>query len=118
MTAASYFDPLAREPEFVETTTLSGGGARGRILWPAIFGGEILVIAVQLLLSMLGAGIGLGTGNVNAGSTPDASLNADHEVTEEVIRERAYLLWEQAGRPEGHADDFWHKAQTQILGIE
>ncbi len=47
-------------------------------------------------------------------------LNADQsgEVTEEVIRERAYLLWEQAGRPEGDADDFWHKAQTQILGIE
>ena len=49
------------------------------------------------------------------------NLNSDQhgEVTEEVIRERAYLLWEQAGRPEGHAeDDFWHKAQTQILGIE
>jgi hypothetical protein len=49
------------------------------------------------------------------------NLNADQngEVTEEVIRERAYLLWEQAGRPEGDdADDFWHKAQTQILGIE
>ncbi len=48
------------------------------------------------------------------------NLNSDQhgEVTEEVIRERAYLLWEQAGRPEDHADDFWHKAQTQILGIE
>jgi Protein of unknown function (DUF2934) len=40
------------------------------------------------------------------------------EVTEEVIRERAYSLWEQAGGPEGDADDFWHKAQTQILGVE
>jgi Protein of unknown function (DUF2934) len=48
------------------------------------------------------------------------SLNAvqNVEVTEEVIRERAYLLWEQAGRPEGDADDIWQKAQTQILGIE
>jgi Protein of unknown function (DUF2934) len=48
------------------------------------------------------------------------NLNSDQhrEVTEEVIRERAYLLWEKAGRPEGHADDFWRKAQTQILGIE
>ena len=48
------------------------------------------------------------------------NLNSDQngEVTEEVIRERAYLLWEQTGRPEGHADDIWHKAQTQILGIE
>ena len=33
----------------------------------------ILVIAVQLLFSLLGAGIGLGTVSVNAGTTPDAS---------------------------------------------
>ena len=55
------------------TTTLLGGGACRRISWPAIFGGVILVVAVQFLLSMLGAGIGLGTVNVNVGSTPDAS---------------------------------------------
>ncbi len=47
-------------------------------------------------------------------------LDADQpgEVTEEVIRERAYSLWEQAERLEGDADDLWHKAQTQILGVE
>ena len=44
-----------------------------RISWAAIFGGVIMIVVVQLLLSMLGAGIGLGTINVNAGSTPDAS---------------------------------------------
>ena len=44
-----------------------------RISWSAIFGGVVLVIAVQMLLSLLGAGIGLNTVNVNAGSTPDAS---------------------------------------------
>lgn len=44
-----------------------------RISWAAVFGGVILVVAVQLLLSLLGAGIGLGTVNVNAGTTPDAS---------------------------------------------
>ena len=32
---------------------------------------------------------------------------------DQVVRERAYLLWEQAGRPEGRADDFWHQAQYQ-----
>ncbi len=32
-----------------------------------------MIIVVQLLLSTLGAGIGLGTVNVNAGNTPDAS---------------------------------------------
>jgi hypothetical protein len=44
-----------------------------RISWAAIFGGVILVIAVQLLLSMLGAGIGLGTVNTTSGATPEAS---------------------------------------------
>jgi hypothetical protein len=32
---------------------------------------------------------------------------------DEVVRERANLLWEQAGRPEGRADDFWHQALYQ-----
>jgi len=32
---------------------------------------------------------------------------------DQVVRERAYLLWDQAGRPEGRADDFWHQAQYQ-----
>ena len=32
---------------------------------------------------------------------------------DQVVRERAYLLWEQAGRPDGRADDFWHQAQHE-----
>ena len=58
----------------VETTTMLGGGAHThrRISWAAIFGGVILVVAIQLLFSTLGAGIGLGTVNVNAGTTPNA----------------------------------------------
>ena len=32
---------------------------------------------------------------------------------DQVVRERAYLLWEQAGAPDGRADDFWHQAQHQ-----
>jgi hypothetical protein len=57
-----------------DTMTAVGGGAHihRRISWAAIFGGVILVVAVQLLLSLLGAGVGLGTVNTNAGSTPDA----------------------------------------------
>ncbi len=76
MSASNYNDPLVRGPGVVETTTtMVGGGAHThrRISWAAIFGGVVLVVAVQLLLSMLGAGIGLGTVNTNAGSTPDAS---------------------------------------------
>jgi hypothetical protein len=58
----------------VETATLLTGGTHvhRRISWAAIFGGVILVVVIQLLLSTLGAGIGLGTVNVNAGTTPDA----------------------------------------------
>jgi hypothetical protein len=58
----------------VETPTMLRGGTHihRRISWAAIFGGVILVVVVQLLLSTLGAGIGLGTVNVNAGTTPDA----------------------------------------------
>jgi hypothetical protein len=60
-----------------DTTIVSGGSnthhTHGRISWAAIFGGVILVVAVQLLLSLLGAGIGFGTVNTNLGSTPTAS---------------------------------------------
>jgi hypothetical protein len=64
----------------VETDTLgrsamldAGAHTHRRISWAAIFGGVIFVVALQLLLSMLGVGIGLSTVNVNAGTTPDAS---------------------------------------------
>ena len=32
---------------------------------------------------------------------------------DEVVRERAYFLWEQASRPDGRAEDFWHQAQHE-----
>jgi hypothetical protein len=34
---------------------------------------------------------------------------------EQSVRERAYLLWEEAGRPEGRAEEFWHCALDQHL---
>src|SRR5947209_16529584 len=67
--------PAQRGSTAVETTTTrveAGPHTHRRISWAAIFGGVILVIAIQLLLSLLGAGVGLGTVNTNAGSTPDA----------------------------------------------
>jgi len=59
----------------VDTTTSWSGAlhTHRRISWAAIFGGVIVVVALQLLLSLLGAGIGLGTVDTNAGSTPAAS---------------------------------------------
>lgn len=32
----------------------------------------------------------------------------------EPIRNRAYLLWEQAGRPEGGDLEFWERARREI----
>ena len=52
-----------------------GGGWKHihlRVSWQAILAGVVLVLAMQILLSLLGAGIGLTTVNTNAGSTPDA----------------------------------------------
>ena len=71
-----YDAPPLRRAGVLDTTTTSGGSnthTHRRISWAAIFGGVILVVAVQLLLSLLGAGIGLGTVNTNLGSTPTAS---------------------------------------------
>jgi hypothetical protein len=71
-----YDAPPLRRAGVSDTTIVSGGSAthtHGRISWAAIFGGVILVVAVQLLLSLLGAGIGFGTVNTNLGSTPTAS---------------------------------------------
>jgi hypothetical protein len=36
------------------------------------------------------------------------------EVYEDDIRAHAYKLWEDAGRPEGRIDEFWHEAERQI----
>ena len=65
-------DPARRETGFT-TAMLDRQHTHRRISWSAIFGGVVLVVAIQILLSLLGAGIGLQTVNVNAGSTPDAS---------------------------------------------
>lgn len=76
MSGKTYADPSSRGATAVETTTTrveGGAHIHRRISWAAIFGGVILVVAVQLLLSLLGAGIGLGTVNTNSGTTPDAS---------------------------------------------
>ena len=32
---------------------------------------------------------------------------------DQFVRDGAYFLWDEAGRPEGRADDFWRQAQHQ-----
>jgi hypothetical protein len=34
---------------------------------------------------------------------------------EQAVRECAYFLWEQEGRSEGRADEYWHRALDQHL---
>lgn len=77
MATSTYNNPQmsrSTSPEVttVDTTTALGGGSHlhRRISWAAIFGGVVIVVAIQLLLSLLGAAVGLGTVNTTAGSTP------------------------------------------------
>jgi hypothetical protein len=35
-------------------------------------------------------------------------------LTDEQIRNRAHQLWEQAGRPKGREDEFWHLAEQEL----
>lgn len=43
-----------------------------RVSWQAIFAGVIVAVSVQILLSLLGAGVGLGMVHTTASATPDA----------------------------------------------
>jgi hypothetical protein len=36
------------------------------------------------------------------------------EPTEKEIKNRAYELWERAGRPDGKDEDFYHLAQQEL----
>ncbi|MBC7945641.1 MAG: hypothetical protein H7X91_10355 [Burkholderiales bacterium] len=44
-----------------------------RISWAAVFAGVILAMVIQLLLSLLGTGIGMSTVDPLQGETPGAS---------------------------------------------
>lgn len=43
----------------------------------------------------------------------EPSAQSDHE---ERIRRRAYELWAEAGSPDKHTDDYWHRAEAEISG--
>jgi hypothetical protein len=68
MSATTYTPPYAETPPHVGVMPRIGR----RISWGAVFAGVVIVLAVQLLLSMLGLGIGLSTINPTDGSTPNA----------------------------------------------
>jgi hypothetical protein len=46
----------------------------------------------------------------------DWTLSMTKEITvpEDHIRERAYLISEEAGHPHGCCDEFWHRARSEL----
>ncbi len=55
------------------TTTTGVISHHRRVSWGAVFAGMVIAVVVQLVLSLLGAGIGLSTVDPLRASTPDAS---------------------------------------------
>ena len=75
LSTSTFSDRPASVTTTAEAMTPHGSGAHihRRISWAAVVGGVVLVVVLQLLFSLLGAGVGLNTVNTNAGSTPMAS---------------------------------------------
>jgi hypothetical protein len=45
----------------------------------------------------------------------DGGRPESENLFDQAIRERAYFLWEQAGKPEGRPQAFWDLAMDQHL---
>ena len=41
-------------------------------------------------------------------------MTNEKDEQEELIRQRAYLLWDLEGRPEGRDEEYWHRARELI----
>lgn len=41
-------------------------------------------------------------------------MPAAHPANEAAVREQAYLLWEQEGRPSGREMEFWARAEVVV----
>jgi hypothetical protein len=39
----------------------------------------------------------------------------NHATIEQMVRDRAYELWQEAGQPEGREQEFWHEARKQVI---
>jgi hypothetical protein len=54
-------------------------------------------------------------GQVSPYGTNLPILTETKEGLEQIVRERAYLLWEQEGCRDDCADEYWHRAHEQRL---
>ena len=39
-------------------------------------------------------------------------------IEDDMIRDRAYQLWDQAGQPEGREQEFWYQAERELAEEE
>ncbi len=49
-------------------------------------------------------------------SAPKPKPTNDDSALEKAIRDRAYQIWEEKGRPHGTDVDIWLQARKEILG--
>lgn len=42
---------------------------------------------------------------------------ADSAPTQDEIRKKAYILWEEAGRPDGDGVEFWLRAEAELQNV-
>ncbi|MGP0001577.1 MAG: DUF2934 domain-containing protein [Acetobacteraceae bacterium] len=40
------------------------------------------------------------------------------KAIEDRVRERAYALWEEDGRPDGRSDEYWQQARSEVEAEE
>jgi hypothetical protein len=40
------------------------------------------------------------------------------KLSESEVRRRAYELWQAEGCPDGHAEEFWHRACAELASTE
>lgn len=54
-------------------------------------------------------------GQVEQLSAEGAEVCCGSNLCQDAVRERAYLLWEQAGYPSGDGTDFWYAAEQELF---
>ncbi|MGH8018826.1 MAG: DUF2934 domain-containing protein [Opitutaceae bacterium] len=45
---------------------------------------------------------------------PSDPSQSSSSPSREAIERRAFELWEQSGRPEGHSEEHWHQAEREL----
>ena len=54
----------------------------------------------------------------NPWDRPSFQEGTVEKPTEQQIQNRAHELWEQAGKPDGREDEFWHRAEQELKETE